>query len=106
MWKVTQLFQTRFSKACHCDPCYPLGDDDLVKISIVKMNRIDKRVKAHYNAEFSYDKEVMLHIVARNQEVDTCARNIENILTRTMMPEMPSECLWPPMRPSQKFTSS
>ena len=35
----------------------------------------------------------MLHIVARSQEVDTGARNIENILTRTMLPEIASECL-------------
>ena len=57
------------------------------------MSRIEKRVKEHYGAEFSYDDEVMLHIVARSQEVDTGARNIENILTRTMLPEMASECL-------------
>ena len=57
------------------------------------MSRIEKRVKEHYGAKFSYDDEVMLHIVARSQEVDTGARNIENILTRTMLPEMASECL-------------
>ena len=35
----------------------------------------------------------MLHIVARSQEVDTGARNIENILSRTMLPGMATECL-------------
>ena len=57
------------------------------------MNRINKRIKDHYDAEFSYDEDLMLHIVARSQEVDTGARNIENILTRTMLPELASECL-------------
>ena len=57
------------------------------------MNRIDKRIKDHYAAEFTYDEDLMLHIVARSQEVDTGARNIENILTRTMLPEMATECL-------------
>ena len=57
------------------------------------MNRIDQRIKEHYNAEFSFDDDVMLHIVARSQEVDTGARNIENILTRTMLPELATECL-------------
>ncbi|MFK5950507.1 MAG: hypothetical protein QM500_17275, partial [Methylococcales bacterium] len=47
----------------------------------------------HYNAAFTYDEDLMLHIVARSQEVDTGARNIENILTRTMLPEMATECL-------------
>ena len=57
------------------------------------MNRIKKRVKQHYNAEFTYDEEVLLHIVARSQEVDTGARNIENILTRTLLPALAEECL-------------
>jgi len=74
-------------------PYYPLGDEDLMKISVINMNRIKKRVKAHYNAEFTYDEDVLLHIVARSQEVDTGARNIENILTRTMLPAIASECL-------------
>lgn len=74
-------------------PYYPLGDEDLMKICVINMNRIKKRVKAHYNAEFTYDDDVLLHIVARSQEVDTGARNIENILTRTMLPAMASECL-------------
>ena len=57
------------------------------------MNRIEKRIREHYDAEFTYHEDVLLHIVARSQEVDTGARNIENILTRTMLPEMASECL-------------
>jgi len=74
-------------------PYYPLGDEDLLKISVINMNRIKKRVKSHYNAEFTYDEDVLLHIVARSQEVDTGARNIENILTRTMLPALAGECL-------------
>jgi type VI secretion system protein VasG len=50
-------------------------------------------VREHYNSHFSYDEEVLLHIVARCQEVDTGARNIENILTRTLLPALATECL-------------
>lgn len=52
-----------------------------------------RRIHEHYNAEFSYHEDVMLHIVARSQEVDTGARNIENILNRTLLPELATECL-------------
>ncbi|MFP5348625.1 MAG: hypothetical protein ACLGHO_02135, partial [Gammaproteobacteria bacterium] len=45
------------------------------------------------NAAFAYDPDVLVHIVARCQEVDTGARNIENILTRTMLPQLATECL-------------
>jgi type VI secretion system protein VasG len=50
-------------------------------------------VQNHYNGQFSYDDDVLLHIVARSQEVDTGARNIESILNKTLLPELAAECL-------------
>ncbi|MGQ9424422.1 type VI secretion system ATPase TssH [Gilvimarinus sp. F26214L] len=91
--QLLKFFKPAFLGRTTIIPYYPLADDDLMKIGEINMNRISKRVKEHYNAEFSYDEEVLLHIVARSQEVDTGARNIENILTRTLLPEMASECL-------------
>ncbi len=91
--QLLQYFKPAFLGRTTVIPYYPLSDDDLMKICKINMNRINKRIKDHYNAEFSYDEDLMLHIVARSQEVDTGARNIENILTRTMLPELASECL-------------
>ncbi|VAW68066.1 ClpB-like protein [hydrothermal vent metagenome] len=91
--ELLKYFKPAFLGRTTVIPYYPLSDEDLMKICKLNMNRIDKRIKNHYGAEFSYDEELMLHIVARSQEVDTGARNIENILTRTMLPEMASVCL-------------
>lgn len=91
--QLLNYFKPAFLGRSTLIPYYPLGDDDLLAITKINMNRIEKRVRGHYDAEFSYDDDVMLHIVARSQEVDTGARNIENILTRTMLPEMALECL-------------
>lgn len=74
-------------------PFYPLDDENLMKICQLNMNKIEKRVKEHYGAEFSYDEDVLLHIVGRSQAVETGARNIENILTRTVLPALATECL-------------
>ena len=74
-------------------PYYPLGDEDLMKIGAINMEKIRRRVAEHYGAEFSFEEDVLLHIIARSQEVDTGARNIENILTRTLLPMIASECL-------------
>lgn len=74
-------------------PYYPLGDEDLMKIGAINMEKIRRRVADHYGAEFSFEDDVLLHIIARSQEVDTGARNIENILTRTLLPMIASECL-------------
>jgi type VI secretion system protein VasG len=91
--QLLNYFKPAFLGRTTLIPYYPLGDEDLMKICKINMQRIDKRVREHYNAAFSYDEDVMLHIVARSQEVDTGARNIENILTRTLLPELASECL-------------
>ncbi len=91
--QLLNYFKPAFLGRTTVIPYYPLGDENLLKICKINMNRIAKRVKEHYNASFSYDEEVMLHILARSQEVDTGARNIENILTRTLLPEMAIECL-------------
>ncbi len=91
--QLLNYFKPAFLGRSTVIPYYPLGDDDLMKICKINMKRIEKRIRQHYDAQFSYQEDVLLHIVARCQEVDTGARNIENILTRTMLPEMASECL-------------
>jgi type VI secretion system protein VasG len=91
--QLLNYFKPAFLGRTTIIPYYPLSDENLMKICKLNMNKIEKRIKDNYNAEFSYHEDVILHIVARSQEVDTGARNIENILTRTLLPEMASECL-------------
>ena len=91
--QLLRYFKPAFLGRTTVIPYYPLSDENLMKICKINMKRIEKRVKEHYGADFSYDEDVMLNIVARSQEVDTGARNIENILTRTMLPALASECL-------------
>ncbi|MBC6906070.1 type VI secretion system ATPase TssH [Saccharophagus sp. K07] len=91
--QLLRYFKPAFLGRTTVIPYYPLNDEDLMKICEINMRRIEKRVRQSYNAKFTYDEDVLLHIVARSQEVDTGARNIENILTRSMLPELASECL-------------
>lgn len=91
--QLLNYFKPAFLGRTTVIPYYPLGDEDLMKICRINMDKINRRIKQHYAAEFSYDENLMLHIVARSQEVDTGARNIENILSRTMLPELAAECL-------------
>lgn len=91
--QLLAYFKPAFLGRATIIPYYPLDDDNMLNICQLNMNRIEKRVQEHYNSSFSFDDEVLLHIVARCQEVDTGARNIENILTRTLLPELARECL-------------
>ena len=91
--QLLKFFKPAFLGRATIVPYYPLSDDDLVKICELSMARTERRVKEHYKAAFSYDPDVLVHIVGRCREVDTGARNIENILTRTLLPALASECL-------------
>lgn len=86
-------FRPAFLGRTQVIPYYPLEDEILIQICELNMKRIENRVKENYGAEFSYDQDVPLHIVARSQEVDTGARNIENIINKTLLPSLATECL-------------
>ncbi len=91
--ELLKSFKPAFLGRANVITYYPLDDENLMKICKINMNRIEKRIREHYSAEFSYDEDVILHIVARSQEVDTGARNIETILNRSLLPELAAECL-------------
>jgi len=91
--QLLNFFKPAFLGRTTIIPYYPLNDENLINICLLNMKRIEKRIQEHYNSVFSYDEDVLLHIVARCQEVDTGARNIENILTRSLLPELARECL-------------
>ncbi len=90
---LLKYFKPAFLGRTTVVPFYPLLAEDLMKIAKINLNKIEKRVRATYNAEFTYDEDLLLHIVACSQNEDTGARNIENLLTRSILPELASECL-------------
>ncbi|MCO1332926.1 type VI secretion system ATPase TssH [Microbulbifer sp. OS29] len=90
---LLQKFKPAFLGRANVVAYYPLDDENLVEICKINMRKIEKRVREHYGALFSYDEDVLINIVARCHEADTGARNIEVILNKTLLPELASECL-------------
>jgi len=90
---LLQHFKPAFMGRANTIAFYPLDDENLMKIAAINMRRIEKRLTEKYGAEFSYDDDVLINIVARCQESDTGARNIETILNRTVLPALAAECL-------------
>ena len=74
-------------------PYYPLSDEVMRKIIVLKLGKVGRRVEEHYKATFSYAPQLVDTIARRCTEVDTGARNIDHILTRTLLPEMSAEFL-------------
>ena len=64
--------------------------------------QVGRRIEEHYKATFTYTPELVDAIARRCTEVDTGARNVDHILTRTLLPEMSAQFLaaWPSGRQS------
>jgi type VI secretion system protein VasG len=45
-------------------------------------------VQENYRARFSYSPELVQGVAARCHEVESGARNVDHILTRTLLPEL------------------
>jgi len=69
-------------------PFYPIPDDVLADIIELKLDRIGRRVAANHKAAFAYDESLVDAVLARCTEVDSGARNVDNILNGTLLPEI------------------
>ncbi len=86
--ELTKTFKPAFLGRVAVVPYYPLTDEVMRSICRLQLGRIARRIAEHYRASFSYTDDVVASIVSRCTEVDTGARNVDHILTRSMLPEM------------------
>lgn len=91
--ELLKTFKPAFLGRCALIPYYPLPDHVIRKIIGLKLGKIGKRVEENYNARFSYAEELVQLIADRCKEVDTGARNIDHILTKSLLPDLSSELL-------------
>lgn len=74
-------------------PYSPIADDVMREIIKLQLSRIKDRLAANHGAAFTYDEKVVDEIASRCKEVESGARNVDHILTRTLLPEMSGEFL-------------
>jgi type VI secretion system protein VasG len=74
-------------------PYYPISDDVMREIVKLQLSRIGRRLEENHGADFSYDDAVVAEIANRCKEVESGARNADQIITRTLLPEMSGEFL-------------
>jgi type VI secretion system protein VasG len=74
-------------------PYYPISDKVMREIIRLQLTRIGNRLAENHGARFSYDDAVVDEIANRCKEVESGARNVDHILTRTLLPDMSSEFL-------------
>ena len=59
----------------------------------MKLGKIVRRVAENYRARLTYTPEVVTAILDRCQEVASGARNVDNIVNGTLLPEISGEFL-------------
>jgi type VI secretion system protein VasG len=91
--ELLKTFKPAFLGRLGIIPFYPLADDVMKRIIELKLGKVGQRVREHYKAVFSYSPELVETIAQRCTEVDTGARNVDHILTRTLLPQLSAEFL-------------
>ncbi len=90
---LLKVFKPAFLGRCNVVIYYPLRDEILKRICLLKLNSIGRRVQETYGTPFTFDDAVPDTIVSRCKEVESGARNIDNILSRSLLPELSAQLL-------------
>ena len=69
-------------------PYYPIRDEALKRIISLKLGKIKRRLLENHKLELTYDDSLVDAVADRCTEVESGARNVDNILTNTLLPEM------------------
>jgi type VI secretion system protein VasG len=77
----------------HVVPYFPLGDEVIRKIVRLQLQRIGDRLATNHRAEFHFDDAVVDTIAARCKDVESGARNVDHIITGTLLPSIAQEFL-------------
>ncbi len=93
MPELMKFFKPAFLGRVNLVPYFPLSPEIIRQIVVLQLGRISRRVQESYGAKFAWDKELVDVIAARCTETSSGARNVEKILSRTLLPELSAEVL-------------
>jgi len=91
--KLLERFKPAFLGRMTVVPYYSLGDDVLRNIIQLQLKRIGQRLAENHRAKLVYSDPVIDHILGRCRENETGARNVDHILTGTVLPDISRELL-------------
>jgi type VI secretion system protein VasG len=90
---LLKFFKPAFLGRLIVVPYYPIVDETMRRIIRLQLERIQKRMMTNHRAEFAFDEALVNAIASRCHEVDSGARNVDHIVTRTLLPEISQEIL-------------
>jgi type VI secretion system protein VasG len=91
--ELNKIFKPAFLGRMLIIPYFPIRDEALRKIVLLKLNKIKKRLKENHKIELQVDDILIGEVAKRCTEVESGARNVDNILSNTLLPEISRELL-------------
>lgn len=86
--ELDKVFKPAFLGRMVLIPYYPVRDEVLKTIVRLKLGKIQKRLLETHKIKLLAGPEVIDAVAARCTEVESGARNVDNILTNTVLPDI------------------
>jgi type VI secretion system protein VasG len=86
--ELNKIFKPAFMGRLVTVPYFPLRDEAMKQIVTLKLGKIQRRIRENHKIELTYDPAVAAEVAKRCTEVESGARNVDNILTNTMLPDI------------------
>ena len=91
--ELDKVFKPAFLGRMVIIPYYPVRDAALKQIIRLKLGKIQRRLKENHAMALRYDDKVLEAVAARCTEVESGARNVDNILTNSLLPDISNQIL-------------
>jgi type VI secretion system protein VasG len=86
--ELNKIFKPAFLGRLVVIPFFPLRDETMKQIVVLKLGKIQGRIRENHKIELTYDPSMVDEVARRCTEVESGARNVDNILTNTLLPDI------------------
>ncbi len=86
--ELNKIFKPAFLGRMVIIPYYPVRDEALKQIVRLKLGKIKRRLLENHKIELVHDESLIAEVANRCTEVESGARNVDNILTNTLLPDI------------------
>ncbi len=86
--ELDKIFKPAFLGRMVIIPYFPVRDEALKRIVTLKLGKIQRRLSETHKITLAYEPELVEEVARRCTEVESGARNVDNILTNSLLPEI------------------
>ena len=91
--EMNKIFKPAFLGRMVMVPYYPVRDEALKKIIVLKLGKIQRRIQENHKIALTYEPQLVDEVAKRCTEVESGARNVDNILTNSLLPDISRQIL-------------